>query len=263
MNPEQLIQRISKRAGDIVKGYFGKIRQVRYKKNLTDVVSEADLHSNRFILNEIKKYFPAHGIISEETGEQNCGSPYRWYVDPLDGTFNFARGIPMFCVMIGLVWRKKVMLSAIFDPVHEELYFAKRGKGAFLNEKVIHCSTQKTWENSYGCGPVELRNKERMTFKRNLIRQASRMPFWAGADGSAGITATAVARGSFDWWASFSCGAWDYVAPALMLEEAGCKISNAKGKKWYPGDTSIVAANKFLYPELLRLVQDKTQLRRE
>lgn len=254
MATEKFIQQLARKAGRMVKSSFGRVAQIRTKTNATDVVTEADMRSNKMMVEVIRRKFPAHSIISEELHRVNSAGDYAWYIDPLDGTFNFARGIPVFCVLVALAYKQQVKFAVVFDPIADRLYFAKRGHGAWMNGTRIHCSPMRMFENSYGIGPAQLRGTEKIAFKRRCLAQAEASPFWMGAIGCAGMSAAYVAQGSYDWWASFSGGSWDYAAPALLLEEAGCVIATKKGDPWRAGSTSLIAANRFLFPTLKKLV---------
>jgi myo-inositol-1(or 4)-monophosphatase len=153
---DTFIKQLAKTGGEIVGKKFGKIGVKYTKKDAKDVVTEADLAANKVITNAIKKKYPNHSIISEETGEEMTGSDYCWIIDPLDGTLNFATNVPLFGTMIGLAYKGEMILSAIYFPCTKEMLFAKRGKGAFLNGKRVHCSAQKKWNQSYGIFSVLL-----------------------------------------------------------------------------------------------------------
>ncbi|MBI4135464.1 inositol monophosphatase [Candidatus Uhrbacteria bacterium] len=254
---DKFIQNLARRAGSVLSSYFGRAHVVRTKKHPADVVTEADLAAEKLITSEIWKRFPKHGIVAEESGNHFNGRDYVWYIDPLDGTFSFSRGTPIFCVMIGLVHKNQPILSAIYDPMLERLYFAKRGKGAFLNGKRIRCSSRKTWEYSFGASSVNLRRPDTRAYLSRLVRYAGKHPFWMSGFGSIGITGGYVACGTRDWYATRRCQDWEAPSLALLLQESGCKVTNVQGKPWKLGDTSIVAANKYLHPQLLKLVRGK------
>ena len=254
---DKFIQDLARRAGSVLSSYFGKAKVVRTKKHPADVVTEADMASERLIRNAIRKRFPGHGIVAEEGENHHDGADYVWYVDPLDGTYNFSRGTPIFCVMIGLARRGQPLLSAIYDPSLKRMYFAKRGKGAFLNGKRVRCSSRKVWEYSFGVSPVNMSRPATQAFMSRLMRYAKTTPFWMNGFGSIGISGAYVACGARDWYATLNCCAWEAPSLALLLQESGCKVTNTQGKLWRMGDFSFVAANQYLHPQLLRLVRGK------
>lgn len=251
---EDFIKKITREAGTITLKYFGKIGVKYTKKDITDVVTEADLKSNHHLVNRIKKQFPDHGIISEELGRHQTAAKYVWIIDPLDGTRNFATHTPLFGVVVALAYQNRIILAAIYDPVHDELFFAKKGKGAFCNKQKIHCSPQKKWQHSFGCIGAAWRPK-RLGVTKNLLALAEQEAFWVSSFGSTSITSTYLADGRRDWYISFDSCMWDYAAASLILSEAGCIATNKDGRPWQLGDDTLVAANKYLHPKLLQLAQ--------
>lgn len=253
---ENFVKAITKKAGAAVLDKFGKIGVAYTKKHANDVVTEADLFSNKILVDAVKNKYPAHGIVSEEQGEHQAGAEYVWYIDPLDGSKNFASGIPLFVIMVALAKKDKIELAAILDPVHNELYFAKRGQGAYLNNKKIHCSETRQWAYSAGCMSTNVTGKN-INFLKNLSNEAARQHLWLTAFGSAGLCSAYVATGRTDWYAG-TRGAyvWDRAAAALVLSEAGCQVSNAKGQPWTLADRELIASNKHLHKRLLQTVKD-------
>lgn len=137
----KFIIRITRGAGKIIRAKFQKIKYVKFKDKWGDPVTEADLASEDYIISQIKREFPRHGILSEEKGVDGYNhSDYLWIIDPLDGTSNFLIGIPMFCVSVALARKGKIILGAIYAPIHNEMFFGEHGRGAFLNKKRIRIS---------------------------------------------------------------------------------------------------------------------------
>lgn len=252
---DKFIQDLARRAGRVLQSRFGKTHTVRAKAHATDVVTEADLAAEHLIKSAIRRGYPSHGIVAEESGHHRAEAEYVWYVDPLDGTFNFSKGTPLFCTMIGLVHEKRPLLCAIYIPTFDYLYFAKANKGAFLNNQRVHCSTQKTLANSYGCGPTHFRRPETIAVMERLLKQSYQTPFWMSGLGSAGVHAAFTTSGVRDWYISTRSGECEVPTMALMLKESGCVVTNKDGQPWRLGDTSVIAVNKYLQPQLLRLVQ--------
>lgn len=252
---EKFIQAIAKKAGDAVLERFGKVG-VHYSKTdaIWDVVTKADLLSEKIITSAIRKKYPDHGIISEEEGSTKEGAEYVWIVDPIDGTLNYSRGVPMFGVMIALVHRGEVILSSINMPATGELFFAKAGRGAYLNGKRIHCSSSKNFSQTFGMGGSSLRPRT-AHFLRNLLRtkESKRMMY-----GSLGGPANAcyVATGQRDWLVSLSGQIWDFAPEYLILKESGCKVTDTRGKPWKLGMLEMVAANPTLHKQLLKLTKN-------
>jgi myo-inositol-1(or 4)-monophosphatase len=159
--------------------------------------------------------------------------------------------------MICLVKDKEVQLSAIYDPIHKDLYFAKKGAGAFLNGKRMRCSDTKQWKRSFGCGPVNMNAKKGVNkVMKRLITVGEKETFWLSGLGSTGISMMAVASGKRDWGFSLSGEIWDYAPVSLILKEAGCKITALDGKPWRLGTEGMVVGNKHLQPRLLKLIKE-------
>lgn len=253
---EKFIKQIAKEAGIAILKKFGKVGVKYTKKDAADVVTDADLVANTIITEAIKKKYPSHAIISEETGEHQNGAEYCWIIDPLDGTRNFLTRTPMFAVIIGLARNGEMELATIYNPCTDELFFAKRGCGTFLNGKRVGCSRRKTWENSWGLTSVNMTGKN-VDNLRKLLEYSAKEKFWMSALGSAGVSTMYQADGRRDWRASQGGGLWDYAAPSLILTEAGCKVTNFKGRPWSLKDREILSANPYLHSRLLKIMNSK------
>jgi len=251
---EKFIQEITRQAGQLVAEQFGHVGVSFTKKNAADVVTEADLASNRLIADSIRQRFPTHGIISEEQPESNTDAEYVWIADPLDGTRNFSTCTPLFGVMVAVARHGVLEMAAIHDPINDRLYFAQAGRGATANGNPIRCSTQQVWPYSYGCtGASVIASK--VSGLVGLIKSAAREPFWINQFGSAAVGAMYVADGRRDWGISFGGSIWDYAAGVLLMQEAGCVVTNLKGEPWTLQDRQLVAANPHLHAHLLAIVR--------
>lgn len=253
---DRFIQQIAREAGEVVLKRFGK-DGVHYTKSAHrgDAVTKADLLSDKIITTAIKKKYPTHGILAEESGKWQEDSDYIWTIDPIDGTLNFASGVPLFGVMIGLVHRGIVILSAIYLPVSGELFFAKKGKRAYMNGKKIHCSRTSNFSLSAGIGPTWLRPRF-VKFMTHLIKESKDKHMVFNGFSSMAIDVAYVATGRRDWFVSFNAGTHDFVPSALLLKEAGCKVTDTKGRPWKFGMLEMVAANKTLHKQLLKLTKN-------
>lgn len=241
-------------AGTAVMRYFEKVGVKCTKTDNSDVVTEADIASSKIIVESIKKHFPDHGIIDEESGVHENQSEYIWYSDPLDGTYNFVHKTPLFGIMLCLVKNNVPEAAGIFEPSHQQLIYAERNKGAFLNGERIACSDTKDWLHSYGCASARL-VPQKTTFLKNLIEESSKGPFWVSVLGSTAISSMYVASGKRDWYFTAGNKIWDYAPTALILKESGCVVTNINGENWSIGDKEIIAANKYLHPKLLKIAK--------
>lgn len=248
---EEFIKDTIKQAGKSLLQRFGKLSVKYTKSGITDVVTEADLVANKIIINAIKKKYPDHGIISEETGNYQLDARYIWVIDPLDGTRNFVYRSQRFYTMIGLTENWQVKMSAVYHPPSNEMFFAEQGKGAYLNNKKIQCSQLKRFEGSWGSQDILISQKNIKLI--NKILRSNKNSFMSAVL-STDVNSVDVATGRRDWYFSKGAGVWDYAAPSLIMKEAGLEVTNFAGKDWSLKDNEIVAANKYLHPKLLSLL---------
>jgi len=220
-------------AGVLQRFFNGKFL-VSSKSNINDLVTEADIASEKAIITIIKESFPDHFILSEEAGEIKMDSEYKWIIDPIDGTINFANGIPICCVSIGLEYNGKIIMGAVYNPLMNEFYFAQKGFGASLNDKKISVSNKTEVVNSclvtgFPYTYLDAPNGPLQVFEK-LIRKG--VP--VRRLGSAAIDLCWVASGRFDGFYEHKLQSWDSAAGFLMVEEAGGKVSDFKGN-YYSG----------------------------
>ena len=254
MTPETFIKKIAKETGDAVWKRFGKDGVERRKSaEAFDTLTKADLMAEKLVIANIKKHFPEHGIVAEESGADRQEAEYVWTIDPIDGTTNFALGIPFFCVMVALMKHGDIVLAVIYLPATKELYFAKKGKGTFLNGKRIHCSQRATLEGSHGISTPYLHKRD-IALMKKLFAARAKSHFIHALGSKAGFCY--VARGTADWKASFGGALHDFTAPYLILKESGCAVTNAKGKPWTVADREMVAANPRLHKKLIALTKN-------
>lgn len=248
---ETLLAALKAGAAEIEK-FFNQKFKISNKEGVNNLVTEADFASDNAIRKVIKSAFPDHGIVSEESDEKKTQTEYRWIVDPIDGTINFANGIPICCVSIGLEYKGEMLLGGVYNPLMNELFLAEKGKGATLNGKSISVSAKTDMATS--ClvtgfpytyldqpnGPLEIFSR---LIKRGIpVRRL----------GSAAIDLCWVADGRFDGFYEHKLYAWDSAAGFLIVEEAGGKVTNMKGEKYSPFEFGLVATNGKIHEELLK-----------
>ncbi|HTZ47773.1 MAG TPA: inositol monophosphatase family protein [Verrucomicrobiae bacterium] len=226
-------------------------------KSEFDLVTQADRRSEALIVSRLQKYFPDHAVAAEEGSGKDIVSEYRWHVDPLDGTTNFAHAYPCFCVSLALARKNELLLGVIFNPIYNELFTAARGQGAFFNAKKIHCSKIDALKNSLLCTGFPNHNREsnpnfRFYWDFTLRSQGVRR------DGSAALDLAYVAMGRFDGFWEYGLNPWDTAAGVVLVEEAGGKISDMQGRPYVLGGPSILASNGFIHEEMLRVVAGVT-----
>jgi myo-inositol-1(or 4)-monophosphatase len=252
---------IARQAGAILREEATHPAQISYKREV-DLVTQADKRSERFIVERLTKYFPTHAIAAEEGLGHEAASEFRWHVDPLDGTTNFAHGYPCYCVSIALARRNSgpqggtaLLCAAIYDPNRDELFAAAPGSGATLNGAKIHVSRNASLSTSLLCTgfPVHERNASPnihyysdFTMRSHGVRR----------DGSAALDLANVACGRFDGFWEFGLKKWDTAAGVLLVQEAGGKVSDFAGQPYELGGPVILATNALIHEEMRAAAND-------
>ena len=254
-----LIKAVWAGAGELKKFFNGAFK-INNKEGVNNLVTEADLASEKAILQVIKEHFPEHHILSEEAGAIIQDSEYKWIVDPIDGTVNFAHGIPLNCVSIAVEKNNEVILGAILNPHINELFFAEKGNGATLNDRAISVSDQQQVINSclvtgFPYTYLETTNGPLQVFER-FIRKG--VP--VRRLGSAAIDLCWVACGRFDGFYEHKLEAWDSAAGYLVVEEAGGRVTDFSGNKFSPYQPHILATNGSIHNELLAVINNEKVL---
>jgi len=256
MKPTLLdLEVLARQAGAILLSYYGRSLQVTHK-GLLDLVTEVDHHSEAFLLGEIQRQYPGHRIISEETGGVPGSDGQVWYIDPLDGTVNYAHGIPIFAVSIGYAEKDEMQLGVVYDPMREECFSAERGQGAHLNGQLLHAAEAEDLDHSLLVTgfPYDIRSNP----SNNLDHYAHLSLHSQGVRrlGSAALDLCYVAAGRFDGYWETALKIWDVAAGGLIAEEAGVRVTNMRGGTDYLASTlSIVAANPTIHALLLKELQ--------
>ena len=241
-------------AADEIKRFDDVVFKVANKDGMNDLVTEVDHASEKAIINVIKKHHPDHNILTEESGSIFQESEYKWIIDPIDGTVNFAHHIPICCISIGIEHKGQMVLGAVYNPFMNEMFFAERGKGTTLNEKPIHVSTKANVANAclvtgFPYTYLDTVNGPLEVFDR-LIRRG--VP--VRRLGSAAIDLCWVAAGRFDGFYEHKLNAWDSAAGFLMVEEAGGRVTNITGEPYTPYEHGCVATNGVIHDELIRWI---------
>jgi Archaeal fructose-1,6-bisphosphatase and related enzymes of inositol monophosphatase family len=243
--------------GNELKRYFNTVFKISNKEGVNNLVTEADHASEKVIIETIKKNFPDHFILSEECGEIKMDSSYKWIIDPIDGTVNFAHGIPICCVSIGLEHEGEMIMGAVYSPILNELFVAEKGKGSTLNDATISVSKQTEvikacLVTGFPYTYLDMPNGPLQIFEK-LIRQG--VP--VRRLGSAAIDLCWVACGRFDGFYEHKLQAWDSAAGFFIVEEAGGKVTDFDGKKYSPYQPHILATNGLIHNEMIEVVNDR------
>ncbi len=237
--------------------FFDKEYTISHKEGVNNLVTEADHAAEEAIFNVVKQQFPGHFILSEETGELVQESSYKWIIDPIDGTVNFSKGIPICCVSIGIEKDGRMIMGAVYNPFMNELFFAERGLGATLNDKRIAVSTQHQVLKSclvtgFPYTYLDVPNGPLQVFER-LIRKG--VP--VRRLGSAAIDLCWVACGRFDGFYEHKLQPWDSAAGFLIVEEAGGKVTDFEGNHYSPYQPRLVATNGKIHEELIDVIHNR------
>jgi myo-inositol-1(or 4)-monophosphatase len=244
------------KAGKSLKHNFRQTLIKQKKDEYGDIVTNADFEAEKIIIDAIKKNYPKYNILSEEAGYFNNNSAYTLIVDPLDGTKNFARNIVLFGTTIALAHKNKIIEGIIYDPVHNELFYAKKGKGAFLNNKRIKVSNKNTLENFIG-GVANVRSKTDSAFYNRLKNKFYKQSGGWRILGSAVLDLAWLAAGRMDLFILGGVCPWDVAAGGLLIEEAGGIITQIDGKKWEPlqeRQEIIACCSKKMYKNILKTI---------
>ena len=243
------ISEIAREAGALLMGYFHRRVKIEYKGDV-DLVTEADRQSEALILSRIREQWPSHDVMGEEGSRIQTGSDYLWYIDPLDGTTNFAHGFPVFCVSIALEHKGIRVAGAVFDPTRDELFAAELGRGAYLNHNRIAVSKiDNLAECLVATGfPSHKRHKNpniffyhQITLRTHGVRRA----------GSAALDLCSVAAGRVDGFWEFNLNPWDTAAGVLIAEEAGGRVSRFDGSSFQIDSRETLASNGLVHNALL------------
>ena len=248
---KSFIINIARDAGKVLMAHYGKVRYVR-EKDRKSYFTNVDLESEKLIISAIRKKFPGHNIISEESGNANKDSEYTWYIDPLDGTHNYIKKLPLFGTSIALEHLGQVEFGAINLPYFNELYFAEKGRGAFLNGKRIRVSGQKNIRRAFVVTDLALRYYP--SDKIRMIKKLKGKVYDLRVLGCAVYDYAMIARGSADAYITRYTNAWDMAAGALIVEEAGGKVTDFDGKRWNTGMSRFVSSNGKMHGQLLKIL---------
>jgi myo-inositol-1(or 4)-monophosphatase len=241
-----------------LKRYFNGTFTISSKSTINDLVTEADHASEKAIFKVIQEQHPDHFILSEETGEIKQDSSYKWIIDPIDGTINFANGIPICCVSIGVEKDGVMVLGAVYNPFMNEMFVAEKGMGATLNDAPIHVSKQSELIKSclvtgFPYQYLDAANGPLQVFEK-LIRKS--VP--VRRLGSAALDLCWTAAGRFDGFYEHKLQAWDSAAGYLMVEEAGGKVTDLNGNTYNPYQPGIIATNGKIHQALQDVVNGGT-----
>lgn len=254
----QIAEVIVRQAGAVLREGYGNVRHIQ-QKGVIDLVTEFDVRSEEIIISSIQKEFPDHAVLAEESGLNTTISEYQWVIDPLDGTTNFAHGIPIFSVTIGLLRNNSPVVGVAYDPFRNEMFSAEIGQGATLNNHPIHVSSQTDLGQAViSTGfPYDLRTNPRNNFAQfvqfQLRTQAVRHL------GSASLDCAWTAMGRLDGYWEFGVKPWDVGAGALFVRGAGGCVTSVDGDEDFLSGDTILVSNGLLHEQMLRVLREGSE----
>lgn len=248
------IIQISKEAGELIRNAFGKSHSIEFKTNELNLITETDKASEKLITDFIRKKYPSHGILAEEGSEVNKSAEYLWVIDPLDGTTNFAHGLPIFAVSIGIQKNGETIAGVVYDVMRDVIYSAEKGKGSFENGRKIFVSKNENLGYSvlvtgfpYNIKENPDKASERFIAFLKQARAIRRL-------GSAAIDFCYVANGVFDGFWEVSLHPWDICAGKLIVEEAGGVVTDFDGDKIDIYSKRILATNSLVHKKMINVL---------
>ena len=244
----------ARRAGSIINRASQNLDLLKVEhKSYNDFVSEVDKAAENAILDVILEAYPNHAVLAEESGPQG-ESEYLWIIDPLDGTTNFLHGFPQYSVSIALSQKGVITQAVVFDPVHNDLYTATRGSGAFLNDRRIRVSKRTRLEEALVGTGFPFRNFDHLDTYLAIFREMVQKTSGIRRPGSAALDLASVAAGRFDGFWEFSLSPWDIAAGTLLITEAGGLVGDLQGGADYLKSGNVLAGTPKIFGQLLKVI---------
>jgi len=251
---KNFIQKMARDAGKEILKYYQK-KQAYSLKKANEVVTIADLKSEKIITSAIRKKFPSHQILSEESGLKKSKSDFQWIIDPIDGTANFIIGVPLFCVCIALSHKGQITHGLEYFPALGEMYYAEVGRGTTLNNKKVKVSTKANLNGSFIMISTGRKQKD-LSYFMNIHKYLKQHHLTVRGFSCAGVEFSLVASGRADAFVSYPQKLWDVAAGSLLIREAGGKITDFEGNEWNPKSNSLLVTNGKIHNDLLKMIKN-------
>ncbi len=252
---EEVARAAATRAGALLCARYAAPQPAAFKSDIVDLVTDADRDAERLIVDTLQNAFPDHGVVAEESGVVPGSSPYRWYVDPLDGTTNFAHGHPHFAVSVALARGEELLVGVVHDPLRGETFAACRGAGARLGDRPIHVSTVGTLDAALLATGFPYDRRHHAAYYLAFVQAALERAQGLRRAGSAALDLCWVACGRLDGYWEWKLRSWDTAAGRLIVEEAGGIVSDLVGRAPALESAEIVASNGRLHAELVAMLR--------
>lgn len=253
MNPMTTIaSRAARDAGKLLLNYFNRMDQVEVQeKQANDFVTEVDRASEQIIINAIKKAYPDHAILAEESG-RHAGNDFLWIIDPLDGTTNYLHGFPQFSISIALQHRGQLEAAVVYDPLRDETFSAHKGGGAYLNDHRIRVSRQKDLHGALLGTGIPYRDQQHVDAYFGMMKALIKNAAGVRRPGSAALDFAWLAAGRTDAFWELGLAQWDFAAGALLVKEAGGVVTDLSGGDKHFETGNLVAGNIKIHQEMLK-----------
>ncbi len=257
MEPFAIALEAAQRAGELIRCQFHRPQEVS-PKGIADIVTQVDRDAEELIVGRIRAAFPGHGVWGEEGASARRDGEYLWVIDPLDGTRNYAKGIPFFCVSVALLFQGQPVLGVIYDPLHEETFSAERGKGAYLNGERMRLAPKASLEQAsvyFGLNPCRRPGNPGLALP--MLLRLYPMLDMVRDSGSAALSLAYVACGRLDVAYHDRLNAWDMLAGVLLVQESGGVATEFSGRPVALTSQDVIAASgPLLHAEVLRVAQE-------
>jgi len=247
--------RAARAAGDVIIRYHNQIDLLTVEnKAANDFVSEVDTAAENAIINEIKKAFPQHSILAEESGEILGEGESQWIIDPLDGTTNYLHGFPQYAISIALYENKVATHAVVYDPFKEELFYASKGEGAYLNDERIRVTKSSGLENTLIGTGFPFRQPQHLDCYLDTFKAIHPQVSGIRRAGSAALDLAYVAAGRLDGFWEIGLSSWDMAAGALLVKEAGGFVGDFSGRSQFLETGNVVAGNSGTFKAILKTI---------
>jgi myo-inositol-1(or 4)-monophosphatase len=256
MNPTTNIAvRAARQAGNIIMRSFGRLDTLTVaEKRANDFVSEVDRNAEQAIIDTIRRAYPGHAILAEESGTQGRNE-FEWVIDPLDGTTNYLHGFPQFAVSIALRYRGRLEGGVVYDPVRDEIYTAERGNGALLNDRRLRVTEHKALKGALLGTGIPFRDQTHIEAYLGMLKDFTQETAGIRRPGSAALDFAYVAAGRLDGFWELGLSVWDFAAGALLVQEAGGVVSDIGGGSRHLETGNVIAANVRLHRAMVDAIR--------
>jgi len=256
MNPTTNIAvRAARQAGNIVMRYFNRIDTLTIvEKQTNDYVSEVDRAAEQAIIETIRRSYPHHAILAEETGKHD-GNEYEWIIDPLDGTTNFLHGFPQFSISIAMQHKGQLISAVVYDPIRDEMFTASKGNGALLNDRRLRVTEQKSLQGALLGTGIPFRDQRYLDAYLGMMKALVKDTAGIRRPGSAALDFAYVAAGRIDGFWELGLSVWDFAAGALLVREAGGMVSDIRGGDRHLESGNVVAGGIRVHREMVKTIR--------